>query len=418
MPDLIFFSHSPQLRWYAFLAQDLAPLMGMRTTLWVLGDEDRRAGEATGGYQRVVDLLAGFSGGEGAGAGESARAFRRLREMEERSGSTWYHQDVAQDRWVEARRWSDELTARFSSHILDRIDAELEILTPHAVFGETNTLAYRLAYRRIGTSVPYVTPLFWLFDQRFTLEDSLDWAWHRCQEEYQRFRRESNALGNTIPEAAREAALEKLQSTITHHRPPEYHRRTPRGPEPWRAKLGHQRNLAALRFLITGGWRDSRRNPRAPGLWESTPMAKVTRAVRERRRTRLFDRLALAEIPDERPFACFFLQVQPEYTVEGLAPEYRDQAALVRTLAAALPADMLLLVKEHRPMVGRRAPSFHREIAASPNIRLISDTVSAHEILGRARVVAEAAGGVLGLGKKTSPEEKVVLSQLEKAFQA
>ena len=40
------------------------------------------------------------------------------------------------------------------------------------------------------------------------------------------------------------------------------------------------------------------------------------------------------------------------------------------------------------------------------------------QIMGRARRVAEAAGGFLGLGSKVSPEEEVVLSELEKAFKA
>jgi hypothetical protein len=39
------------------------------------------------------------------------------------------------------------------------------------------------------------------------------------------------------------------------------------------------------------------------------------------------------------------------------------------------------------------------------------------QILGRARSVAEAAGGFLGLGGKVSPEEEVVLAELGKAFQ-
>jgi hypothetical protein len=38
------------------------------------------------------------------------------------------------------------------------------------------------------------------------------------------------------------------------------------------------------------------------------------------------------------------------------------------------------------------------------------------EILGRARTVAEAAGGFLGLGNKISSEEEVVLQQLAKPF--
>ena len=35
------------------------------------------------------------------------------------------------------------------------------------------------------------------------------------------------------------------------------------------------------------------------------------------------------------------------------------------------------------------------------------------EILGRARSVAEATGGILGMGNKVSPEEAVILSELE-----
>ncbi len=407
MKDLIFFSHEPQLHWYAFLAQDLAQLMGMRTTLWVLGDQDRRSGEATGGYQRVVDLLAGFN--RRGNAGDTERAFRRLRDMETRSGSSWYHQDMALDRWIEARKWSDGLAARFSAHILDRIDAELGVLEPHAVFGETNTLAYRLAYRRIGESAPYVTPLCWFFDRRFNLEDSLDWAWHRCQEEHLKFRHEE------IPEAASKAARAALQATVEHQRAPEYHRRTPRGPEPWRAKFDRLRIVDSLRFLSADSWRESRRNPRVPGLWESSPVFKVVRALGERLKTYRFDRLALTEVPDDRPFACYFLHVQPEYTVEGLAPEYRDQAALVRTLAASLPADMLLLVKEHRPMIGRRAWNFHRQIAGCPNVRLLSDTVSPHEVLRHARPVATLTGTValeaLCFGKPAVVFGKIFYSQ-------
>jgi len=38
------------------------------------------------------------------------------------------------------------------------------------------------------------------------------------------------------------------------------------------------------------------------------------------------------------------------------------------------------------------------------------------EVMGRARSVAEATGGFLGLGKRISSEEEVVLGELEKAF--
>lgn len=58
-------------------------------------------------------------------------------------------------------------------------------------------------------------------------------------------------------------------------------------------------------------------------------------------------------------------------------------------------------------------------------IRAISPTLSEgarrelkSDLLGRARKVAEAAGGFLGVGRKTSPAEDGVLARLEKAFSA
>lgn len=56
-------------------------------------------------------------------------------------------------------------------------------------------------------------------------------------------------------------------------------------------------------------------------------------------------------------------------------------------------------------------------------IRALCEELSADQrrhleerIVGRARAVAEAAGGFLGLGSKVSPEEEAVLRELEEAF--
>ena len=58
-------------------------------------------------------------------------------------------------------------------------------------------------------------------------------------------------------------------------------------------------------------------------------------------------------------------------------------------------------------------------------VRAISPTLSdgarqqlKSDLLGRARQVADAAGGLLNVGWKTSPAEKEVLAKLEKAFSA
>jgi hypothetical protein len=43
-------------------------------------------------------------------------------------------------------------------------------------------------------------------------------------------------------------------------------------------------------------------------------------------------------------------------------------------------------------------------------------TLVKEDIIGRARAVAKAAGGFMGLGSKISAEEEIVLIELEKAF--
>ncbi len=386
MKDIVFFSHSPQIQWYALLAEDLADLLGVRSTLWVLGDEARNEGEETGGFHRVVDLLEGFDGRESEQ--QAAQAFERLRQLEEASGEAWYQRDVAQDRWLEARRWSDDRIAQFSAHLLDAIDAELDELDVYAAFGETNFLAYRLAYRRIRSAAPFMNLVIPRLDGRFLLEDRLDWGWDRCQEAYRQFSAEG------IPEPQRQAAEEIWDSIVNRQASPEYHKRTPRGPESVWKKLYPARALESFRLVFRGDWRESVRNPRIPGLWQSLPPYKLARAVGWHLRTRLFDRMAISQIPQQRPFVCYFLSMQPEYTVEGLALEYRDQAAMARNIAAALPADVKLLVKEHRPMVGRRALSFHREIAATPNVRLVSDQVGFADLLQHARAAITLTGSV------------------------
>lgn len=59
-----------------------------------------------------------------------------------------------------------------------------------------------------------------------------------------------------------------------------------------------------------------------------------------------------------------------------------------------------------------------KEYVGSLGEHMTADTRFAlmDQILGRARTVAEAAGGFLGLGSRVSSEEQAVLDQLEQAF--
>jgi len=114
--------------------------------------------------------------------------------------------------------------------------------------------------------------------------------------------------------------------------------------------------------------------------------------VAEARRKRYFKASTLKVLPMHSEFAAFFLHMQPEQTVEGWAFEYRDQAATSRAIAAALPAGMLLLVKEHPTMVGRRRIEFYDELRSCPNIRLLDDRVSSYEVVRWAKLMFTLTG--------------------------
>ena len=71
----------------------------------------------------------------------------------------------------------------------------------------------------------------------------------------------------------------------------------------------------------------------------------------------------------------------------------------------------------HRPDAGLLQAWGEYIVALSASVAPAQTSALRDEILGRARHVAEAAGGFLGLGNKISPEERIVLEQLEKAFE-
>jgi len=87
----------------------------------------------------------------------------------------------------------------------------------------------------------------------------------------------------------------------------------------------------------------------------------------------------------------------------GIEPQHPGHALLERWLQEKPDAGLLDVWKGY---VAGLAPS----LSQSARDALKTD------LLGRARAVAEAAGGLLGLGNKVSRSEQAVLDSLEKAF--
>ena len=86
-------------------------------------------------------------------------------------------------------------------------------------------------------------------------------------------------------------------------------------------------------------------------------------------------------------FVYFPLQVQPEMTIDVLAPFFSNQIEVARLAAMSLPDDYVLVIKEHPAMVGYRPISYIRKISQLVNVKFIDYRISSEEVLKKADLV-------------------------------
>ena len=102
----------------------------------------------------------------------------------------------------------------------------------------------------------------------------------------------------------------------------------------------------------------------------------------------------LADIDAEFKKVMFPLQVEPELSLHGLAPRYTDQLNTVRQIAMNLPANAILLVKEHPAQVGRRGPQFYKSLKNIQNVRLISDLEHSYSVIRASDLIIAVTSSV------------------------
>lgn len=95
-----------------------------------------------------------------------------------------------------------------------------------------------------------------------------------------------------------------------------------------------------------------------------------------------------------KKYAIYFLHVQPELTVEGMAFDYRDQVNTLNNILASLPADMYLVVKEHTPMLGFRPLAIYKHLVRIPGIIIAETHEDSHNLITHASTVITLTGTV------------------------
>jgi len=93
-------------------------------------------------------------------------------------------------------------------------------------------------------------------------------------------------------------------------------------------------------------------------------------------------------------YVFYALQVEPETSTTVLAPEFNNQIAIIDLIVKSLPADVLLVIKEHMPAVGRRPDDFYEWMSEIPNVRLAHPKSDAPTLARNASVVATLTGTI------------------------
>ncbi|MFA6552482.1 MAG: hypothetical protein WCT19_03205 [Candidatus Paceibacterota bacterium] len=90
--------------------------------------------------------------------------------------------------------------------------------------------------------------------------------------------------------------------------------------------------------------------------------------------------------------AYFPLQVQPEATIDVIAPFFNNQIEAARLVAMSLPDDYTLVVKEHPAMIGKRPPSYFEKLNRTPNIKLIDYRIPSQKVMEKASLIVSPSG--------------------------
>ncbi|MEA2142956.1 MAG: hypothetical protein QOI64_1386 [Solirubrobacteraceae bacterium] len=398
----VFMSYFAEIPWVGRVARELRS-RGIQSELWIVDPTERAVAEAQQAFDRIVDLRGGFRRtGEGVPAQLDIEALRAARQLEDELGlGPFLHREAGVDRvltgtnWLElpplglAHRWTWEEVCRLSVAMASTVRERLRSGRPLAVVGEASMFSARLVARVTeAEGVPFLSPMNVPYlPGRIQFGDGLEGQWDECVDAFRAL------AGEPVPEEAARHARETLASirtgstlTIPRESVADYLSSPQARFSPRRVT-----NLAA-------DWKAAR-TPDAISSPHNTypdllkPAARLARKARRRLLRDAFDREAGSDLPDV-PFAAYFIHAQPEMTVEGWAHEFQDQVAVIRNIAASLPADLPLVVKEHRIQAGWRDPSFYKELHSVPGVIVVSDAIPSSQVVRRAEMVLTLTGTI------------------------
>lgn len=84
---------------------------------------------------------------------------------------------------------------------------------------------------------------------------------------------------------------------------------------------------------------------------------------------------------NDKKYVAYFLHVQPERSIDVIAPYFTNQLELIKLLRKCLPWNIKLIVKDHPANDGAQPLAFYRELKKIKNIELVGATTDSKEII-------------------------------------
>lgn len=400
---IMLFCHLGQIREYAEYINAFKQVGSIQTLFLTMGQEEYELGQEVGEFNEVKDILPSQSELDAAEKDPSAAA-QSLKELEKRIGSNFVNRDILTDRFFRGQPllnvdsstvplvWTGSRTKQFMALLYKRLEAEIASFAPDFIFVETSfaptRMAWRLAREKGIPAGGFMSVRFW--PQRLYLESGIGYDWYEARAAYREMIDKPMA-GAELLEVQQRLKTIRLEKTKPAYLQTEHAKGAP----------SFLRRLRAMHlFSGHGSWlgmraQTSTTNPQVLPSEIFSPIAKYTRYRNglKSRRYLLKNQTPFEKIKSKK-YAVFFLHVQPEITVEGMAFDYQDQVSTLRNILASLPADMDLVVKEHSPMLGFRSLEIYNQLAHMPGIIIAGANEDSHDMITHASVVVTLTGTV------------------------
>lgn len=122
-------------------------------------------------------------------------------------------------------------------------------------------------------------------------------------------------------------------------------------------------------------------------------VGKRVQYLRSRNLLRHYRRFALKQPDLNVKYIYLPLHYQPELTTNPLADCFVDQDLMIDLLAAAIPDDFFIYVKENPAQkIWNRSVHFYRKINNNPNVRLVDIKTDTYQLIQNSTAVATATG--------------------------